>query len=360
MSDHEQPPAFLTDASGDPPVHPDAQHDNEHPQLHLPFTVRIGERRMEGGSLSVTQAIVSGLLPSGIERRSHPVSFRFDFEGYSVSLFIEANIEKLGGQESAQYRLRFTDPTGPHLAPLRYLLNSYIAGDVISIGRMLGYNGPTQVKPATPEVPPTLGQKLGKLMRQGALAAVSIGLIALATTVIYDRVVFAYEPHPVTLTLAGETLRATAPGQITYVNAEAPEGEVLYSIAANSGDFLSVKMPCDCDVQVFEGFFEGGTVLPGSPLVKLIGADPTLDAQAQVTFEGVARAFAGDIAELELSSGARVPVTLTFTDGEAEADGMVVAHVTIDPEHAEQLAPGDTARLRFRRQILPTWFGGQG
>lgn len=355
MSDLDQLSAINTNAA----LPQGFQHDNEHPQLQLPFTARIGERRMEGQGLAVTHAIVSGLLPPNVEKRAHPVAFRFDFEGYSVNLFIDASVEKFGGPDSAEYRLRFTDPTGAHLAPLRYILNSYIAGDVISIGRMLGYNGPTQVKHAKPKAPPTLGQQVGTWSRKGFLALASLALVALAATVIHERVVYSYEPRPVTITQVGETLRATAPGQVTFVNPEAEVGEVLYAIAANTGDFLSVKMPCDCDVVTFEGFFEGATILPGVPLVKLIGEDAALDARAEVTFEGVARAFAGDAAELVLPGERVVPVHVTLTESEAETPGSMVAELRFAEGDATQVQPGESARLRFRRQILPAWIAGR-
>jgi hypothetical protein len=39
-------------------------YDNEHPQLQIPFTARVGARRLEGKTLSITEAYVSGLRGS--------------------------------------------------------------------------------------------------------------------------------------------------------------------------------------------------------------------------------------------------------------------------------------------------------
>ena len=61
---------------------------NEHPQLAVPFSVRIGGRRLEGKTLSVTQAYVSGLMPPNGQMEGAPIGLQFDFEGFTLSLFL--------------------------------------------------------------------------------------------------------------------------------------------------------------------------------------------------------------------------------------------------------------------------------
>ncbi|WP_425052171.1 hypothetical protein [Psychromarinibacter sp. S121] len=334
-------------------------HDAEHPQIPVPFTAVIGDRRMEGRSLSVTGAVVTGLLPPNAEGGVRPVTLRFDFEGFSTNLYPEVRVLRLGNEADATYELRFTDPTAGHLAPLRYILNSAIAGDLVSIGQMLGYTGPTKVKAQPPKVQRGFAGRAGNGFKRFAILGLSVGLLLVAGQVIHNRVMFSYEGQPVMVSVPGETLRSTAAGQITYVNPDAGAGDVIYSISANSGDFLSVEMPCDCELEPLPDFYEGATILPGTALVKLVEADAGLEARTQISFEGVARMFAGDSAELVLASGDVVPVTVALMQGEAAEPGDTVpADLTLPDNVAGTLQPGTTARLRFRRHLLPDWLGG--
>jgi len=330
-------------------------YENEHPQLPIPFTARVGDRRLEGNSISITQALVSGLMPPNGNMQKCPVALQFDFEGFSVNLFLEANVLKIGAPDSPEYSLQFCDPSGSHLAPLRYIMNSHLAGDLVTVGRFLGYTGPTQVKPKKPVEKPRLTQRIGRTVRQAGIIVLSLGLVAMAANIVRERVIFSYEPRPVVISQSGETLRATSAGQITYINEAAGVGDVVYSIGANSGDLLSVRMPCDCTMLPSPDFYEGATILAGAPLVKLIGPDAEIEANTQISFEGAARLLAGDSAELELSDGRVVPVTVKLaetTDG-SRANDNIAAQIIISPEAAEQIEIGETARLRFRRQLLP-------
>lgn len=341
QTDQQMPGAFI--------------YENEHPQLQVPFSAHVGDRRMEGTSLSVTNARVSGLLGPGSHWRRRHVILTFDFEGFSVNLFVVADIWKVGEDDTAEFELVFCDPTGSHLAPLRYILNSHLAGDLVTVGRFMEYAGPTEVKEKGPAPERTIAMRLRDTFRGAALIGLSVGLVALAATVIVDRFAFQYEPRPVVIAQEGDTLRATAAGQITYANGDANAGDVVYSIGSNSGTLLSVQMPCDCEISPLPDFYEGATVLAGTPLVKLIAADAEPQAKVDITYEGVARLLAGHAPELEFRDGRIVPVDLSLVDTAEAQPGkdFVTADLKISDSNTMPVALGETARLRFRRDILP-------
>lgn len=334
----------------------DFVYQDEHPQLQMPFSAQIGDRRLEGTSISVTHAKVSGLLPPSGHGARESAVLRFDFEGFSVNLFADVDVEKVGASDNAEICLRFTDPVGSHLAPLRYIMNSHLAGDLVTVGRFLGYTGPTQIKEKTPPANPGLSRRVGNGLRKGGLVVLSLGLIAMAANVVHQRVMFNYEARPVTLAASGETLRATAAGQISYANENARFGEVTYSISANSGDLLSIRMPCDCEVIPLAEFYEGATILAGTPLVKLVSTDATVEATTQISFEGAARLLAGDQPELVLSDGQIVPVTIDLTgqnDGAQANASLLIAQITLVDQAQSDAVIDQTARLRFRRAFFP-------
>lgn len=326
-------------------------HDGEHPLVQMPFTVLIGTRQLKGESLSLTRAHASGLMPRTPEERATPVSLRFDLEGFSVSLYLEARISTADPSEDGRVVLHFTDPTGTHLPPLRYLLNSYIAGDVVSVGGLLGYTGPVSVKAQPAAAARPVLHRLGGIARRGLVLGLTAALVVVAAGIVHERLVYAYEPRPVILTEGGQTMRATAAGQLSYVDPKARAGEVVYAILANSGDLLSVKMPCDCRIAPLDAFASGATVLPGTPLLDLLQSQGTLSAVTEITFEGSARALAGDAAQLVLEEGRVVPVTLELLP--AAATGAALQPVRLTLPQAPDLQSGSSARLRFERQLLP-------
>lgn len=330
-------------------------YESEHPQLQIPFSVRMEGRKLEGKTLSITEALVSGLVPPNGEMQGNTVALLFDFEGFTLTLFLVADIEKIGESDNPDYRLRFCDPTASHLGPLRHILNSHLAGDLVTVDRFLGYVGPTKVTTKAPKAPPSLAERAGQAGRKVAIFGLSIGLIAMAANIVHYRIIFTYEPRPVIVSQGGETLRATSAGQITYTNESASAGDVVYSIGANSGNLISVRMPCDCEIEPLSDFYDGATVLAGAPLVKLIDPDAGFEVGTLISFEGAARLMSGDTAELELTDGRIVPVDITLpeTSETAQAIDMIAAEIAVSNDNRDQIAVGENARLRFRRDLLP-------
>lgn len=331
-------------------------HESEHPQVAIPFTVLVDNRQLRGESLSLTKAVATGLMPRPADAPVSPVTLRFDLDGFSVSLYASARIETSAASEDGKTEFILTNPTGPHLAPLRYILNSYIAGDIVTMDGVLGYTGPVTIKPRPAAHKPGPWERRSQWFRRGLVAALSLGLVAIAGSLIVNRMLFAYEPRPVTLEQSGQTVRASAAGQLSYVDENATQGKVLYSVLANSGDLISVRMPCDCTVLHGDSFTEGAIVLPGEPLVRLVTSEAGLEAETMLTLAGSTRLAEGDTAQLVFDDGQVVPVTLTMMTERASQLGTVAARIDL-PEGLDRPA-GTTARLRFKRQILPGAISG--
>ncbi len=329
--------------------------EDEHPQLKLPFTAAIGDRKLEGESLSITKAIVSGLLPPFDGEQEELVSLRFDFDGFSINMFIEAFVTQSGESDDPRVTLRFADPTGEHLAALRYILNSFIAGHVVNMGQLLGFTGPTVVRSQPKPLETPTSRRIMNGLRAGAVFVAGVTLVYAATTVVYNRVAFLYEANPVVLSVEGPSLRATSAGQITFINTEAGQGDVAYSILSTSGDLLSTQMPCDCQIVLAEGMTTGATVLAGDPVLQLANEGAGFVGEATVSDEGMARIIAGDTAELEMASGQIVPVSLTFKQTAALGGIGVPAKVVVSEEFESATQSGDVGRLRFRNGFAEDW-----
>src|SRR5690606_12040516 len=133
--------------------------------------------------------------------------------------------------------------------------------------------------------------------------ALSGVLILAALAAIHQRYTTSYEPRPVFITRQGNDMRATSPGQITFLNTEAKAGEVLYSISANSGDTLNFMLPCPCEVALSDGIYLGATVLPSDPILTIFDTNVQVRVQTQMSIEGLTKAVNGEQVFLDMSDG---------------------------------------------------------
>ena len=326
--------------------------DAEHPILPIPFNAQLDDEKLDGVGLSVAAAYVKapGELDPKFEGSKHVVKLQFDFEGFTITLFPEVKIAQ--GKNDDEIALQFMNPTGPHLPQLRYIINSFIAGDFVSMRSMLAYTGPTAPKD---KVNNDTTKKSRKLKSFG-VAIVSALLIAGAGAVLHNRLTTSTEARPVFITRSGSEMRATTAGQVAFLNPDAKSGEVVYSIAANSGDVLNFKLPCDCQVSVTQGIFEGATVLPIDSILTFFGSTVEVRVQTQMSIEGLAKAMNGEKVFLDLEGSKSVPVEVVVTGATnaAAQRGDPYLPVTLVAEQGALTGEdiGKPARVRLKRPLF--------
>ena len=329
--------------------------DTEHPILPVPFKAQIGDNRLEGVELSVAAAYVaiSGALDPAWKGHKEVIKLTFDFQGFSVVLYPEVVVA--GSRHDGEMTLQFLNPTGPHLPQLRYIINSFIAGDYISLGGMLSYTGPTQPKASKngTKSPSRLR------MRSAAIAVMSLSLIVATLGTVINRLTQSYELRPVFIERLGNEMKATTAGQITFLNPKAKKGEVVFSINANSGDVLNFQLPCDCEVTVTQGVFEGSTVLPIDSILTFFDTNAGVRMQSQLSIEGLAKVMSGEQAFLDVNDGRSIPVevVLTSATNAAAMRGDEFVPVNLQPKVGAVTNQdiGKIARIRLSRP----WFGAR-
>ncbi len=276
---------------------------HDHPIVDLPFTAIIDGRQFRGHGLSLVSAHVVGLMGTSVQDVPRLVKLVFDFDGFAVTLVTLAEIrDSLRGK--GEVDLNFIKPSGPHLPQLRHILNAYIAHDLVSMGQVIAVAGTTPPKPAKQTTPSAARQYL----QGSALAVLTAGLIVAAAALIYQRSFVRLLPDLGIVTLQGETLRATASGQIAFLDMVAPMGQVAIAITTTTGDVLSLAMPCDCRADSL-GLRVGSTVLTGEPILALSAADAAAVVQAVFPAELAFDLARGDRVELLLPDGSVVPAT---------------------------------------------------
>ena len=291
------------------PVPMDFGYENEHPAVTLPFSLTVCGQQFVGSRISMTSIhLMARDEIFLIKGTKHAAQLQFDFQNFSVSIYPEVVVV---GEKGDELILKFADATGDHVAQLRFVLNSFIAGDFVTLGAVMAYSGPTKPK----EEKAKAEQNWRERYRSVAVAVVSAMLAIWAASTLYIRYTTGLEMHPVLIERVGQDMQATTAGQISYLNPDATEGEVLFSVNANSGDILNFKMPCDCDVILAQGVREGITVLPSDVILTILVNSFDLNIQALMSVEGLARAMTGDNVFLDLADGRSIPVDVIAGKG---------------------------------------------
>lgn len=324
--------------------------ESEHPVVSLPFSLYILGQKFEGEELSITSIHTKTREDTVLIAGSrHAARLQFEFENFSVSIYPEVLVV---GESGTALSLKFANPTGDHVAQLRFVLNSYIAGDFVTLGAAMAYSGPTKPK----EEKKAVEQSWVDRYRSIGVAVVSAALILWAATALFIRYTTTYEMHPVLIERAGQPMQATTAGQIAYLNADAKQGEVLFSVNANSGDVLNFQMPCACEVVVNQGISEGVTVLPTDVILTILVNNVELRVQTLMSVEGLARAMNGDRVFLDMTDGTSIPVQVSVgqTSNAAAMRGELfvpVQLVAADGALADEDI-GKFARLRLSKSFF--------
>jgi len=241
---------------------------NDHPVVDMPFSAVIDGRQFRGQGLSLVAAYVTGLLDPAIQNGTRIVRLMFQFDGFAVSLVVEAIVRE-GVAGSGEAQLIFVNPTGPHLAQLRHILNAFIAGDLVGLGQTIGVAGTAASKGIKRAAVPESRLSPRRVAGGMAVGVLTLALIAVAGTLSYQKLFVTLVPSLGSVVSTGEVLRATTTGQIVFLDPKAAKGEVSVAIQAASGDVQSLTMPCDCTVTA-NGLREGSTVLIGEPVLQLV------------------------------------------------------------------------------------------
>ncbi|MFV2054408.1 hypothetical protein [Aliiroseovarius sp. YM-037] len=324
--------------------------ENEHPTVSPPFTMSVFGQRFEGRRLSLTTVHLAAedevILIAG---SNHTVTIQFEFQNFSVSIYPEVIVV---GEKNGELILKFADPSGDHAAQLRFVLNSFIAGDFVTLGSVMSYSGPTKPKEEKAAVEKNWKERyrsIGVFLASAALAVV-------AASALFTRYTTSYEMHPVLIERAGHSMQATTAGQVAYLNPEATKGEILFSVNANSGDVLNFQMPCDCKAVLAQGVREGITVLPSDVILTILVNNFDLSIETLMSVEGLARAMSGDHVYLDLADGRSIPVQVIAGQAAntAALSGELLVPVRLEaPEGAlSETDIGKFAQLRLTKSFF--------
>lgn len=325
--------------------------EREHPILSMPFNVHMGNEVFEGQRISVTEMEVKASPSARLDQGTRGLAtIQFPFEDFAITMMADVSVAPGGGGDSVT--LLFSEPTGAHLAQLRYIMNSFIAGDLVTLKGMMAYTGPTQPKAASG---PAEKARVRDRVRSIAVAIISLSIAFLAASVVFGRYTTAYEIHPVFIDQAGLTMQATVAGQLTFIDKDAEVGDVAYTVASTTGDVLSFQMPRSGNVTIASEIFEGATVLPEDLILTIFDNTPDVRLRTMMSIDGLNRALQGDPARIELNDGRVLPVEVLVRDttraSALKGDLFVPVDLAVKGEGLDPSDINKSARLRLSKSL---------
>jgi alginate biosynthesis protein Alg44 len=284
----------------------------EHPILNIPFTVVIDGRSYEGTGISMVGAHATGLVTHQLEGERRLATLQFAFVGFNINLVVDTAIRDVH-PETGALTLMFLEPTGPHLPQLRYILNSYIAGDLVGVDSVIAVAGePADAlggKKASAGKTRSIGRFFGQILRIGATAVLTVALVGFVSTKIYERFFILPIGGLSIVSKEGTTLRAISSGQLDFVSTTAKKGQPAFAIHTLSGDVLTIQMPCDCDVVPGQAKV-GDTMIAGDPVMQVAPANAPMIIRTSVVPDTLRALVAGAIAEVHFPDGSTTDAKL--------------------------------------------------
>lgn len=357
MSMHEEidQDRAVPPSSQDRPVS-DFHEGNEHPAMNIPFTAVVDGRSYDGISISLVEARVIGLAALGLAQGVRMASFRFDFGQFAFSLPVAVTFSAVNN-DTGEISLAFAEPAGPHLPQLRYILNAWLAGDVINLHDMLQARARLPKGPAAAERhvrPGAVRRVLARIAGLLATTAATALFVFSASALLSNRLFLHELEGPTFAVWDGPLLRAPASGQLSFLASSAGKGEPLYTIMTSTGNAMTAVMPCDCEVkQQLTG--SADTVLLGEPIVRLAAPSAGLVVEARFSAEDL-RAFRDD-ARLNVTTAdgasqvARFLRTLPHSNESDPSTAVTVVMATERP-----MAVGNAGKpVKVTIDTTPTW-----
>ncbi len=293
----------------------EAEVSRQHARYRIPARLAIEDREYDLNEWSVSGFSilgVSGDLSTWNPRRHGRMSF--DLEGFELTLDLDYEILS-HDPDGGLLRARFIDLSHGSLSVLHYIINAYLAGEVVTAGDVLHVAGrDARVKKNLDErleesvdAFTALRQRLTRITGQAALAVLFALLVGFIGFKLFSRL---YLVDAVTARVHGPVLVLRAPDNGVF-ETDDPEprptapGDFLGMVSLIGGGAASVESPCACDLlEVLR--FNGAFVGRGEPLAVMLPAGATLRIEAQIAFVDVAKVRLGHRATVRLADGTRL------------------------------------------------------
>lgn len=291
-------------------MQPQIVHESEvhrqHIRLKIPIQVEVDGVRYQVDDWSVGGFGVESVMTSRQPGERFSVRLIFPFEEFEMTMRLDTRMVYVD-QDHGRFGCAFMGMTKEHAEIFRYLVDAYLAGEVVSAGDILQVRrdntASARIQPIY-ESPPEDDTWAAKLRRYGALATFGLAGLALLAVIVLglkeryftiaaNSAVIEAPVVEIRSPVAGRFISALQTGEQVF------EGTLLGSMQGLDGTIVTLESPCDCLVLELLAL-SGQHYQVGDHLVALIGAEQPLMVRAQLPLEQAERLELGDRAEIRV------------------------------------------------------------
>lgn len=284
----------------------EADVQRQHARYKLPLTCAIGDRLYSVLDWSVSGLSVAATNTAFLPERAYQLKLVFPFDGYEFVVSLDAIAER--GKDVDQVEFRYLNIDAARLRLFRYILDAYLAGEIVTAGEILDVSRREADVVGTNSVNPVGNARrspifvTGQVLRFVLVAAITLGLLTFVGGSLMQRLA-TIPTQSAAVALESTPLSTPNAGVLTSVvsGAVAP-GQLVATIMTPSETTATLFSPCDCTVSSVDSAI-GSNVTPGDQIATLRPRDVVPFVQAWLRRDQVMDLYRGVTAEVELYDG---------------------------------------------------------
>ena len=319
----------------------EAEHHRQHVRFRIPATIQIDEHTFLTADWSVSGLSIDD-FPPDLGQKTHNTGYLiFDFGGYDFR--IKINIEKVRFElSSGHFAGRFSELSSQSISLIHYMINAYLAGEVVTAGDILtiAKEGQAVSKDLDKRLEvqrsgfETFMFNVKRVVGHALYATIIVGLLWFVSFTLYNRM-YVVESSMVSFDKEQIALRSPSDGlfeyQLSGEQKRVKKGELIATLKRVNGGVLAIESPCDCTIDKVHGL-AGVFIAQGELLVTLLRPGTELKVHALIPIEKGKKITVGDNAAIRLSDGRSVNATVAnVTMHDEIADSAIVVFNLIDP-----------------------------
>jgi alginate biosynthesis protein Alg44 len=284
----------------------EAERERQHARYRIAATVVANGATGEVVNWSLDGLCVKGLGKTIELEDRLDVELGFDFEGLRMGLQISTralwsrpDLDLIG--------LQFVDLNDRERSTLRYVIDAFLSGSVVSAGDLIHIVGRENFGPervaAVERLAPT--NPVWRMVRTGFLLLLLVGLVGFSFSTITRRL-STVETTWAIIEAPLVVVRAPQPSYFQPIDLVAgnvlDEGDNVALVELVGGGAVAVDSPCRCSVVKIHARHRD-FVGQGEPIVSLLPENEPVYIRAGVPWEDLRSVTTGDRAEIRLASG---------------------------------------------------------
>ena len=338
-----------------------SERQRQHARYRIAASVRIGEQEYRAEDWSIGGVAIADPPETLAVGNAIALSMLFPFEGMQVEIELDAQTVWCD-PEAGRAALRFVGLNERQLASLRYVIDAYLSGEILSTGDLIRVAGREPSAPAEPEATPAPDPDAER-RRTFRIAALGLGLFVLCWFVLSSLYLRLFTVEAVWAAVQAPVLVMRAPQASFFEPTEllrdgaVERGKTVALAELVGGGAVALDSPCDCSVIEVHAL-SGEFVAQGEPLVTLLPEGGATFVNAQLAWPDLERVRRGDRAELELADGQVVEGTVQALRAAAVPDPRRAAVARAAGSAAEALAEVTVVPdepIQIERLDEPVW-----